>query len=85
MSGYQSKEQYETFLNNIKALDPSSWPEECDVRYAENDVQELCSLFQLHNSKEIQRGTREYIDNVKTTGKCIFIKHILSNKNVFKN
>ncbi len=64
----ESKEQYETFLNHIKALDPSSWPEESDVRYAENDVQELCFLFQLHNSKEIQRGMREYIDNGKTTG-----------------
>lgn len=41
LSGYQSKEQYEIFPHNIKALDPSNWPEECDVHYAENEELEL--------------------------------------------
>lgn len=58
----RSKEQYHSFLNDIKALQPSNLPEECGVCYAEKDIQELCSFFNLDNYREIQRGMREHID-----------------------
>lgn len=60
----RSKEEYQSFLNNIRVLQPSSWPDVCGVRYAEKEVQELCSFFKLDNGRQVQRGMREYIDMV---------------------
>lgn len=61
------RDKYHQFLANIKTLQPSNWPEECGVRYAETEVLELCTFFKLV-SREAQRGMREYIDTVKATG-----------------
>ncbi|XP_054482930.1 uncharacterized protein LOC129115546 [Anoplopoma fimbria] len=61
----RSKEEYQSFLNNVKVLQPSNWPDVCGVRYAEKEIQELCSFFKLDNGRQIQRGMREYIDMVK--------------------
>ena len=61
----RSKEVYQSFLNNVKVLQPSNWPDVCGVRYAEKEIQELCSFFKLDNGRQIQRGMREYIDMVK--------------------
>lgn len=61
----RSKDEYQSFLNNIKALQPFNWPDDCGVCYAEKEIQELCSLFKLDDGRQIQRGMREYIDLVR--------------------
>ncbi|KAI2665856.1 Transposon Ty3-G Gag-Pol polyprotein [Labeo rohita] len=53
-----------------RSVEMKLFKEECDVHYAENDVQELCSVSVSTTASKF-RDMREYIDNVKSTGKFL--------------
>ena len=54
-------------IKSIDSLNPSNWPEDCPLTYANDDVAHLCNMFSLDDRKT-RRGFQEYIDNVQNQG-----------------
>ncbi|KAJ8879986.1 hypothetical protein PR048_020607 [Dryococelus australis] len=50
--------QYEMLLNQIKVLDCDQWPADLPAGYGDEEIQNLCTRFQLNASK-----MRDYLDN----------------------
>jgi len=66
LPGAQNKHDYQNFLRNVEVLQPTIWPEDCDIRYGEKEVGDLCLFFKMANVREVQRGMRDYVDgNIK--------------------
>ena len=60
-SGSQDKatsarsDEYTLLLEAIRLLDPHTWPDDCDIRYGENDIMRLCQRFSI-NERDTVRG-----------------------------
>ncbi|KAJ8871955.1 hypothetical protein PR048_028295 [Dryococelus australis] len=55
--------QYEILLNQIKVLDCDQWPADLPVGYGEEEIQNICTGFQLNAAKIKKNAYWEYLDN----------------------
>lgn len=57
-------ELYNQMLKDFETLNPDVWPEhgEKDLRFGEESIIKMCSLFRLPNDRSVLNGFRQYFD-----------------------
>lgn len=53
---------YRELIKDIRLLDPSTWPDELDVLYGEDQITRLAQRLGV-NEKKAQHGFKEYVEN----------------------
>ncbi|KAL1481341.1 hypothetical protein MTO96_034543 [Rhipicephalus appendiculatus] len=75
----QNVASYKQLIDDIKVLNPSSWPDDLNVLYGEDEVRRLAKRLRVHENNAVQ-GLREYIENGGKNVPCLLEPVVTATK-----